>query len=290
MDYQQANEQLQGRCKESRKLCNNTYLERRGKDIAVRLHATDVITFSPNGDITLNTGGWNTVTTKDRINGYQPHHVWSERGTLFLSAYGRKYVFESGITVRKNLTVKGISETQRLAQLDAVYQEWKDADRESARVSRWLSRARGLKRTHKCDKGWCRCHPRAGWGRRQTLQLGTCGDCGCVVERWQPKTRLTVDEIMSEPNITVRMAMAHVYGLEKFLLDAKAKTIDTHGEYQLLDMPMGTWQHIRALKMTCPSTGAVYISPVEPNVSTVPQALDWYFQTKDYLGSVTQAS
>jgi len=53
---------------------------------------------------------------------------------------------------------------------------------------------------------------------------------------------------------------------------------------------MGDWRTIRALKMVCPSTRAVYISPVEPRVRTVSEALDWYFQTENYLGSVTQES
>ena len=110
------------------------------------------------------------------------------------------------------------------------------------------------------------------------------------MERYQPKTKFTVADIVTEPNITVRMAMVHVYGLERFLIDGEATTIDCHGEYHLLDMPMGDWRTIRALKMVCPSTHAVYISPVEPRVKTVPEALDWYFQTENYLGSLTQES
>ena len=34
----------------------------------VRLHRTDIVKVSPNGDIVLNSGGWQTVTTKARIN------------------------------------------------------------------------------------------------------------------------------------------------------------------------------------------------------------------------------
>jgi hypothetical protein len=289
MDYQSANQQLQGRCFQSRKLGNNTYLQRRDEDIAVRLHSTDVITFHPDGSITLDTGGWETVTTKDRINSYQPHSVWSERGTWFLTVRGKQYVFEDGITIRANGTVEGYeTDAQREKALAEVYAEWRKTDRERSRMSRWLSRARGLKRTHRCHRRWCRCHPSPWRGR--TLQLGTCRECGCVVERYQPKTKLTVADIVTEPNITVRMAMVQVYGLEKFLLDAGAKTIDCHGDYHLLDLPMGDWQTIRALKMVCPGTHAVYISPVEPRIKTVPEALDWYFQTENYLGSVTQES
>jgi hypothetical protein len=77
--YQEADEQLTGRCHKRRKIANNTWLERRSTnfdsdiedpddEIAVRLHNTDVVTFRRDGAITLNTGGWFTVTTKERIN------------------------------------------------------------------------------------------------------------------------------------------------------------------------------------------------------------------------------
>jgi hypothetical protein len=74
-----------------RKLANNTYLEERFDPnwiaplYAVRLHSTDVVTFRPNDTIELNTGGWRTVTTKERINRvlkvhgftlYQKNHEW----------------------------------------------------------------------------------------------------------------------------------------------------------------------------------------------------------------------
>ena len=86
--YAKADAQLQGRCKLSRKVANSTYLVRRGDDIALRLHATDVVTLHPDGSITLDSGGWHTVTTKDRINQYawisQRNGVWYLKdGTLF---------------------------------------------------------------------------------------------------------------------------------------------------------------------------------------------------------------
>jgi hypothetical protein len=73
MNYQQAAAQLIGRCRDRRKLANNTHLVRRDTDeIAVRLHATDVLTFFADGRIRVNTGGYHTVTTVDRINAFLP--------------------------------------------------------------------------------------------------------------------------------------------------------------------------------------------------------------------------
>jgi hypothetical protein len=42
MDYIKANELLQNRCKASKKMANNTYLQRRENDIAIMLHDTIV--------------------------------------------------------------------------------------------------------------------------------------------------------------------------------------------------------------------------------------------------------
>ena len=71
----------------SMRLGNNTYLEVSDSDplrgfIGVRLHSTYIVKFWPDGQVTLHTGGWQTVTTKDRINEfitgrvYQKNHEW----------------------------------------------------------------------------------------------------------------------------------------------------------------------------------------------------------------------
>lgn len=79
--YTDADSELTGRCKERRKVANNTWAERRPNgDIAIRLHATDVVTYSPDGSITLNTGGWFTVTTKERMNRFTPFGISSVKG------------------------------------------------------------------------------------------------------------------------------------------------------------------------------------------------------------------
>lgn len=90
-NYSDADEMLTGRCAQRRKLANNTYLERRfgGGDrenctaIAVRLHATDIVTFHPDGSTVLDSGGWRTVTTKQRMN-EAGFNVWQERGVWYV--------------------------------------------------------------------------------------------------------------------------------------------------------------------------------------------------------------
>lgn len=66
-----------------RKLENNTYLEERGDSFAIRLHDTDIVMIHPNGVYTLDSGGWRTVTTKDRISHYSPAVVSSVKHRWF---------------------------------------------------------------------------------------------------------------------------------------------------------------------------------------------------------------
>jgi len=82
-----------GRTRDSRdrkKIAPNTYLERIGHGpgepdrIGVCLHSTYVLTFHRSGAVSLDSGGWGTVTTKERIKRYlapglglcQEKHVW----------------------------------------------------------------------------------------------------------------------------------------------------------------------------------------------------------------------
>jgi hypothetical protein len=79
-NFEQAMQVLNG--KETVRLGNNTYLKKWIDAVSVRLHATDIVTFWVDGRVTLYTGGWRTVTTKDRINKfitgrvYQKNHEW----------------------------------------------------------------------------------------------------------------------------------------------------------------------------------------------------------------------
>lgn len=74
------------RDKQSKPVANNTRVERRNEDTyALRLHATDIATFHRDGRIEINSGGWRTVTTKDRL-GAVTRHVYSERGTWYVQA------------------------------------------------------------------------------------------------------------------------------------------------------------------------------------------------------------
>jgi hypothetical protein len=94
--------------RKSRIIANNTRLVRRHVwSIALQLHSTDIVTWDRDGSIELETGGWNTVTTRERINRairrYDDAPSWcvgTDRGTLFLYAGSwderRRYAWARG--------------------------------------------------------------------------------------------------------------------------------------------------------------------------------------------------
>lgn len=60
----------------ARKIANNTfrYTTEDGCEV-FRLHTTDVVTRLPDGRIKLDSGGWKSVTTKDRMNAFAPGYM-----------------------------------------------------------------------------------------------------------------------------------------------------------------------------------------------------------------------
>jgi hypothetical protein len=89
MTYQDALHKLGNRV--SRVIGNNTTLHKCSDGaIAVRLYQTDVVTFWPDGEIKLDSGGCRTVTTKARINEYAPAscHITQRNGQWYLGNVG----------------------------------------------------------------------------------------------------------------------------------------------------------------------------------------------------------
>lgn len=84
-------------------LGNNTTIRRDGDDIVIRLYATDIIRYCPDGGITLRSGGHQTVTTKGRINGFlSPYlHIAQVKGDWFVGGgqFSEDVPFFEGITI-----------------------------------------------------------------------------------------------------------------------------------------------------------------------------------------------
>lgn len=125
MDYKTASELIKGGRNGRKKLANNTYLMPVKSGIAVRLHDTDIVTIHPNNDCTLNTGGWMTKTTKERISRYSPvlihqtNGIWYVKGQVFTD--GMK-VSGLGKILSKTASVDKTEKTKR--KLDTLVRNY----------------------------------------------------------------------------------------------------------------------------------------------------------------------
>jgi hypothetical protein len=104
------------KCKSSKIVGNNTieYTDMTGNKV-IRLHHTNIIKFMVNGDIVLNSGNWETNTTKNRINRFldvKDIFLLSKSGQWFLQKYNtdKKYWFVDGMIIKKNGKIEGARE------------------------------------------------------------------------------------------------------------------------------------------------------------------------------------
>ena len=107
MNFTDANALLVGRYKHSKKLGNNTYLVRNDDgSVAVKLHDTNVVTMKEDGTIILDSGGWRTNTTKERMNHYMPSgYDISQRKSIWYLIH-RTYNAKNGWKTVAEMTFK----------------------------------------------------------------------------------------------------------------------------------------------------------------------------------------
>lgn len=121
-----AESELTGRCRDRRKMANNTYLERLGDDIGLRLHDTHVIVWKPNGDIVLDSGGWRSMTTKERMTnflpGTYPQHSWvrQEKGIWFVKWHDDEHRYADGMVLHPDGTVSGALDDEQAGKRDRI--------------------------------------------------------------------------------------------------------------------------------------------------------------------------
>jgi len=85
-----------------RKIANNTYAEiLHDNSVGIMLHSTYVVKIHPDDTYTLQTGGWQTSTTKDRINQYSPVRVYQRKHEWFVTINGKEYPFMEGMVVQR---------------------------------------------------------------------------------------------------------------------------------------------------------------------------------------------
>jgi hypothetical protein len=89
MIYTEAARRLRGRRSLRMPGRYTTLVQREHGIIALHVVATNVVTWRPCGAVELNSGGWRTVMTKNRINDYAPGvKVWQYRGIWSIELRG----------------------------------------------------------------------------------------------------------------------------------------------------------------------------------------------------------
>jgi len=102
--YQEARALLNGRA--TKKLANNTYARVLDDgSVAIALHGTDVVTWEPDGKCILRSGGWNTSTTRDRIQTYGPVRTCQRKGVFYISPMDNweLFPFENGMVIENGV-------------------------------------------------------------------------------------------------------------------------------------------------------------------------------------------
>jgi len=95
-------------CIKSSIIANNTVeYHRKSGERVIRLHLTDIITFKPDGSIVLDSGGWQTVTTKERMNRAPEIQVYQEKSVWYVAWHGATHVYQDGITLYPDGSVTG---------------------------------------------------------------------------------------------------------------------------------------------------------------------------------------
>jgi hypothetical protein len=90
---------------------------------AIRLHDTDIITFKTNGDIILTTGGWHTVTTKERMSRpFSPFYITSRKGIWYIND---TIVFYDGIVLNAQGEVKSEQKTIDFKKINKIKRDIK---------------------------------------------------------------------------------------------------------------------------------------------------------------------
>jgi len=104
----------------------------------IRFHQTNIVNKKPNGNIVLNTDGWRTLTTKERINWFLPHgiHLYQENFKWFLyieTDNGNKIqpfydgieITPTGEIVNPKVTIKQFKEQLKLSdQLNKLIKQY----------------------------------------------------------------------------------------------------------------------------------------------------------------------
>lgn len=104
--------EIEGEYLKAKKVANNTYkVEYKDGRIAIRFHHTDVVTWMPNGDVILNSGEYQTHTTKERINSFSNFQIMQHNWNWYVfngypNSWNPKAPNFNGVTFYDGITFK----------------------------------------------------------------------------------------------------------------------------------------------------------------------------------------
>lgn len=122
----------------TKKLAGNTYARMEGDAVVIRYHQTDIARLTAD-TVTLDSGGWRTSTTKERMNSYAlpwGYSISQTRGVWYLFKYSPveredglgspRVRFEDGMTINTVTgEISGVASAEDLAATDTANKETK---------------------------------------------------------------------------------------------------------------------------------------------------------------------
>ncbi len=118
--------------------CYRLYAE----SISIEHHGTAIVTYAKDGNITLDNGGWYSLTTKQRMEQFSPFGIWSTQGEWEVHRAGLTLPFERGMVFYPDNHKTQTKWLQR--QIDAAELEL-DASLRGINISWWHALDRLLK-------------------------------------------------------------------------------------------------------------------------------------------------
>lgn len=101
MDFATLDEELGN--KEVKKIGHNTIIRRIDEfTIGLKYHDTDIVKIDPTNIVTLSNGGWDTPTTKDRLNQFLRclgAHIYQKKHTWYIVGDNGTFEFVNGIQI-----------------------------------------------------------------------------------------------------------------------------------------------------------------------------------------------
>ena len=95
--------------RESKKIGNNTIVHRLDDDtVAIKYHRTNILKINQENVVTISTGGWETVTTKDRLNQFlrcRGFYIFQKKGTWYISGNDETVPYEDGMRITQDGTL-----------------------------------------------------------------------------------------------------------------------------------------------------------------------------------------